>query len=279
MEHLEQCLACGAPSAGARVVHVRPDDRLVRCPRCRLLYANPQYTPAELDVLYDREYYDEHRNFETDFRERDYEATRLLHETVLADLMRRYPTVRHGARVLDYGSGVGYFLVACRKAGLEPLGIDFSDVASRYAREKFGLEVRTDPARALAALPSSRFQLVSAWAVVEHLRRPRETLVDLVRVLAPGGVLALTVPNLRCWRYRLERGRWFNIENQTHLAFFEARGLKELLGQLGLVDVHRPVFWGGRSEFAPLRNLAQYAARLANLGADLRIYARKPERR
>jgi 2-polyprenyl-3-methyl-5-hydroxy-6-metoxy-1,4-benzoquinol methylase len=276
METLASCLACGAPSQDARVVHVRQDDRLVRCPRCGLLYANPQYTPDELVELYKTEYYDEHKNFETDFRERDFAATRVLHRTVLRDLMRRYPRLKPGARVLDYGSGVGFFLVACRDAGLEPLGIDFSDVAARYARERFQIEVRPEPERALAALPSGHFDLVTAWAVVEHLRRPREALAGLTRVLAPGGVLGLTVPNLRCWRYRLEAGRWFNIANPTHLSFFDRGSLASLLGELGLTGVTRPVFWGGRPGFGPLKSFAQYLVRVADVGADLRIYARKP---
>lgn len=276
MEHLTACLSCGAPSTGARVVHARRDDALVRCPSCGLLYANPQYEPHELTKLYEVEYYDEKKNFETDFRERDYLASQPLHRTVVRDLLRRYPQLGPGKRALDFGSGVGFFLDACREARLEVMGIDFSDVASRYAAQRFGLTVLTDPDRAIRELPSARFDLITAWAVVEHLRRPRETLEQLVRALAPGGVLALTVPNLRCWRYLIERGRWFNIRNPTHLAFFGRASLARMLGELGLVDVHRPVFWGGRSDFGRALSAAQYAVRIANLGSDLRLYARKP---
>jgi 2-polyprenyl-3-methyl-5-hydroxy-6-metoxy-1,4-benzoquinol methylase len=276
MEHLAACLACGAPSRSARVVHVRKDDALVRCAGCGLVFANPQYETHELNKLYQLEYYDEHKNFETDYRERDYLANQPLHRTVIKDILKRYPRLGPGRRVLDFGSGVGFFLDACREQGLDVLGIDFSDVASRFAQQRFGLTVLTDPEHALDGLPAQHFDLVTAWAVVEHLRRPREALEKLTRALAPGGVLCLTVPNLRCWRYQLEGGRWFNIKNPTHLSFFSRDGLTQLLRELGYVNVTRPVFWGGRSDFGRAATLAQYAVRWSNLGADLRLYAERP---
>jgi 2-polyprenyl-3-methyl-5-hydroxy-6-metoxy-1,4-benzoquinol methylase len=280
MQHLDSCLVCGASSQGAKVVHQRPRDQLVRCASCGLVFANPQFTDEELVDLYRTEYYDEERNLATDFREKDFVATQPLHQTTVNDLLRRYPRLRphqrRRVRVLDFGSGVGFFLHACREAGLDPLGIDFSEVASQVAKQRFSLEVRTEPDRALAELPEGAFDLVTAWQVIEHLRRPRPTLFALVRALAPGGVLCLGVPNLGCWRYRLEGGKWFNIRNQTHLAFYDRKNLSMLLDEAGLVRVTRPVFWGGRGEFGLAANVAQYLVRAANLGSDLRLYCEKP---
>ncbi len=178
--------------------------------------------------------------------------------------------------MLDYGCGPGYFLAECREVGLEATGIEFSDTAARYARERLDLEVRTQPEKALAELPAGGFGLVTAWAVLEHTPRPGDVLAGLVRALAPGGVLCLTVPNMKCWRYLIEGARWFNVSNPTHLVFFRRSELARLLGELGLKGIIRPVFWGGRPGFGPVANLAQYLARLAGLGSDLRLYAEKP---
>lgn len=277
MQPLPNCLVCGAPASGAPVVHRRAaGDQLVRCRRCGLLYANPQWTPDELVGLYRDEYYDEQKNLGTDFRDRDYELTRPLHEMVARDLIRRYPRLRPGGRVLDYGSGVGYFLVACQKAGLEPLGLDFSPVAAQVARERFGVEVRPDPDAELARLPDAHFDLVTAWQVVEHLRDPRATLRELVRVLAPGGVFAAAVPHTGALAYRLRGGRWFNVVNPTHLTFFNRATLTRLYRDAGLVRITRPLLWGGSPQPCFARDLAQFAIRAANLGNELRLYAEKP---
>jgi SAM-dependent methyltransferase len=276
VEQLTECIGCGAPAQGARPVHRRRDDALVLCPRCGLLYANPQYTNPELDRLYAELYYDEHKNFATDFRERDYEATRVLYEAGVDDLLSRYPRLRERpTRVFDFGCGVGFFLVACKKRGLVARGCDFSPEAARYGRERLGLDVAHDDGGLLATLPDASFELVTAWQVLEHLRRPREVLRQLVRVLAPGGVLAVAVPHVGALRYRLEGVRWFNMQNLTHLAFFNRDNLSALLRDEGLVRVIRPLMWGGKPGTSGPANLALYLARVLNLGNELRLYAEK----
>jgi len=282
MEKLNECPACGAAAARARVRHVRPADALVVCPRCQCMYANPQPTPEELAELYKREYYNEANTLRGGLREEEQARNRELHRTVLRDLLRRHPralAARAGqrrGRALDYGCGPGYFLAECREAGFQVAGIEFSEIAARYARERLNLEVATEPDQALEQLPAGSYRLVTAWQVLEHTRRPRQVLERLSASLAPGGVLCLTVPNLRCWRYLLEGGRWFNIRNPTHLVFFTRRGLTKLLASLGLGRIRRPVFLGGRPGFGLAASLVQYPVRLAGLGSELRLYAQRP---
>ncbi len=277
MEQLTQCLGCGASTAGARPVHRRRDDTLVRCRQCGLLFANPQYTNDELEGLYRDLYYDEAKNFATDFRERDRAFAMPLYRAVVRDLIARYPRLREkGRRVLDFGSGVGFFLDACREKGMEPLGVEFSEVAARYAKEKLGIEVQTDPERAISRFSDGQFDLITAWQVVEHLRRPRETLRELVRILAPGGTLAIAVPNLGSIRYRMEGARWFNIQNLTHLSFFDVSNLRSVFESLGLRSIVRPIIWGGRPKKNLPIDLLQYFVRAANVGNEFRLYAVKP---
>ncbi len=281
MELLDACLICGHPATEGKIIHQRQDDVLFRCPACGLVFANPQYTPDELASLYERDYYSEADTLEGSRRAEEREANRVLYRTVLHDILRRYPRLdparaREPSRLLDYGCGPGYFLAEARELGFEATGVEFSEIAARYARERLDLDVRVDPDAALRELPDGHFHLVTAWAVIEHTRQPREVLTRLAAKLAPGGVLCLTLPNLRCWRYLLEQGRWFNIANPTHLVFFSQRGIRRLLEELGLVRVVRPVFWGGRPGFGLAANAVQYLIRMTNLGSDLRLYAERP---
>jgi 2-polyprenyl-3-methyl-5-hydroxy-6-metoxy-1,4-benzoquinol methylase len=245
------------------------------------MFSNPQYTASELVDLYRRDYYDEANTLAGSRRQDEQAANQVLYRTVLRDLLRRYPRLAPCSggpprRVLDYGCGPGYFLAECRQAGFEVTGVEFSAIAARYARERLGLTVLDPPERALEQVPEASCDLVTAWAVIEHTRRPREVLAGLVARLTPGGVLCLTLPNLRCWRYLLERGRWFNVKNPTHLVFFSFSGIARLLGELGLVRITHPVFWGGRPGFRFAANTIQYMIRWSGLGSDLRVYAERP---
>ncbi len=276
MERVAHCPVCDESAAGRHTVHARQSDVLVECPHCHSLFADPRPSRRELLALYDREYYGE----DARRRRRRWAAQQQgasLHRTFLRLLSRRYPdVVRDGARLLDFGTGLGYFLAEAQRAGLVCTGVELSDAAAEHARRRLGLDVRTGDVRALEALPEAAYDVVTAFAVLEHCIRPREALRALARKLAGGGLLAMSLPNLGCWRYRLERGRWFNIGNPTHLTFFALPALRRLLGELGLADIKRVVYYGGRPGFGPVLSLLQYGVRAANLGSEFRLVARKP---
>jgi 2-polyprenyl-3-methyl-5-hydroxy-6-metoxy-1,4-benzoquinol methylase len=278
MTELEACPVCNADTQNARVVHARAADRLVRCPDCATVFATPQPSDEELQALYRKEYYNEENSRAGVDRKDEERVARVLHRTVLADLLRRYPVLHPAAgddapRVLDYGCGLGYFLAECKAAGFECTGVEFSDVAAKFARERFNVEVHTEPERALSELAEEHFDLITMWQVLEHTRDPHATVTTLVHLLAPGGVFCVAVPSLRCWTYRLQGERWFNIQNPTHLFFFSRPGLEHLLADAGLTGIQRPVFSGGRAGSGFFGDAAQYAARWLGIGSDLRLYA------
>jgi len=279
---LESCPVCDAPVREADARYRRETDVLLKCRRCGLLYANVRRSAGELAELYATHYYGPGDELEGPARALERKRNRILYRTVLRDLVDRYPHVDPDSggprpRVLDYGCGPGYFLAECRELGFETVGIELSAPAARYAREQMVLDVRESPDEGLDSVSSEGFVLVTAWSVIEHAQDPRKLLTGLVAALAPGGVLCLTVPNVHCWGRLLQGGRWFNLRNPTHVIFFQRSGLSGLLRELGLEGITRPIFWGGRPGFGPLANLAQYLVRLAGLGSELRLYARKPE--
>lgn len=63
------------------------------------------------------------------------------------------------------------------------------------------LNIRTLVAGSIYDLPfaNSSFDLVSCNVVMEHLGEPQKALIEVARVLAPGGALVINTPNL--WNY------------------------------------------------------------------------------
>ena len=102
-----------------------------------------------------------------------------------------------GRTVLDAGCGVGYGSAMLARAGAgEVVGLDLSATAIEAARE-------AAPANAsfvvgdVHALPfaAGRFELVVCFEVIEHVESQDDVIAELARVLAPGGVLAISSPN------------------------------------------------------------------------------------
>jgi 2-polyprenyl-6-hydroxyphenyl methylase/3-demethylubiquinone-9 3-methyltransferase len=105
---------------------------------------------------------------------------------------------RHRApgTMLDVGCGTGLFLATARRRGWRVTGIDANAEATAWAREHFGLEVRTGEFSAFET-NGRGFDAITMWDIIEHSRDPLGLLMAARRALAPGGMLALSTPNRR----------------------------------------------------------------------------------
>lgn len=178
------CDLCGHPDY--RVRYRKPDHWLkldpfefpvVECRGCGLVYVNPRPSMASMASFYPPGYHDGRDD---------------------ADAVRRYarqaallPPVA-GKRVLDVGCARGDFLAyLIEHAGLSDAhGVDAFSTRVNDPRIQFrqGELDQTD-------LPDGTFDLVTAWAVFEHLHSPRRYFARCAQLLKPGGQLVILVTN------------------------------------------------------------------------------------
>lgn len=107
-----------------------------------------------------------------------------------------YLELADGARVLDCGCGMGVYLMMLGKLRrLRLYGLDGSIERLRWARrEQVPAELtRTDITR--LPFPDNTFDRVLMSEVLEHIGDDRKAVVEVLRVLRPGGILALSVPH------------------------------------------------------------------------------------
>jgi SAM-dependent methyltransferase len=102
-----------------------------------------------------------------------------------------------GKRVLDAGCGLGYGSRMLRRAGAaEVVGVDIAEsvVEAAGAVEEPGLRFTTGDVGALD-FEDGAFDLVVCLEVIEHVPEQRRVISELVRVLAPDGILVISSPN------------------------------------------------------------------------------------
>ncbi len=132
--------------------------------------------------------------------------------------------------VLEVGCGVGYFLDAAEKLGLNIEGVDRAPSAAR-ARER-GHTVHDRWLEQLTPV-EARFDAIAAWEVLEHVPAPVEMLEGFRPWLRPGGVLALSTPSVSGLYARALGPRFPMICPPEHLELFSRRGLVTLLDRGG----------------------------------------------
>jgi SAM-dependent methyltransferase len=137
------------------------------------------------------------------------------------------------ARVLDIGCGRGQLLRAFRQAGCDVTGTEFFDDACRFAREVLHIPVKVGLLHEINFTDAS-FDVVTMWHVLEHVSDPRPTLAEVERILRPGGVFMVAVPNFGSPEARLTKASWFHLDMPRHLSHHTPATLAESLGQAGL---------------------------------------------
>lgn len=109
----------------------------------------------------------------------------------------------------------------------------------------------------LTVLPTSSFDVITMFAVLEHLPYPNFDFSHLVRVLKPGGVLLLTTPApiakpiLEFLSYKVGIVSRREIEEHTH--YFTLAEIAGLFSRFGVVPIRLYTFELGVNNYAVLQ--------------------------
>jgi SAM-dependent methyltransferase len=255
------CDLCG--SDDYRVRYRKPDNWLwlnlyeypvVECVSCGLVYVNPRPAFEDMGCFYPPGYHhgrgDQvhlHR-YKTQFE---------------------YIASFTGDKLLDIGCARGDWLsyVGRQRPGIELHGVDaFCDtVTDSSIRFRNGLLPDMD-------LPADYFDLVTSWAVFEHVHTPSDYFRAVSRILRPGGKFVCLVTNAESIY-----GRYAYKEDiPRHLYHFSEGSLKGYAERHGLIVdavAYDERFWDGSG-----RGAFRYAmARLAGISwRDMRLHRFSP---
>jgi 2-polyprenyl-6-hydroxyphenyl methylase/3-demethylubiquinone-9 3-methyltransferase len=183
--------------------------------------------------------------------------------------------------LLDVGCYDGQFISRVVD-GDTVVGLDVAHAALRQAAER---GVRAVRGQVEAGLPfgSNSFATVVAAEVIEHVFDTQAVVEELTRVLAPGGWLALTTPNLVALsgRAQLVLGRSpHNVEfdagpgTSGHIRYFTFDTLEVLLRRAGLQPLGR---WTNVAHFSVLGSSELVGRLRPSLGHTLISVAQKPD--
>jgi len=127
--------------------------------------------------------------FDRELRSLDYPRSREVLDTYMPYLPRDKP-------ILEAGCGPGHVVYYLREHGYPAIGLDYAPEALHFTHERLpDLPLHLGDVHALP-YPSDTFGGYLSFGVVEHFEHgPGAALAEAYRILAPGGVLVITVPH------------------------------------------------------------------------------------
>jgi SAM-dependent methyltransferase len=241
----DRCLICGTPILR---VGARAPDRLVtgegpfdvlECPSCDLGITQARLTDEQLEHYYSSAYYDAFCGWVAG---RGRSPLRLARDKWREWSLRRraarkpfWPLPVTPGRVLDVGCGDGSLLQHFADQGWTAIGVDPASTAVAAVRHR-RLEAHQGT---LDDHPweHGSFQAILFQHSLEHIPDPMGSLSEAAKLLAPGGVLVVAVPNWASWQKRLFRSRWFHLDLPRHQQHFSPTALERAARQVGLEPI------------------------------------------
>lgn len=219
------CAWCGARLAGGLATG------RIRCRRCGVATTSPWPTDAQLDAAYG----DWYRPAEGRFGGLGDALLRRTRSTLAKRIDRLAPP----GPVLDIGAGDGTLVDALRRRGREATGLERGVTGAHRPH------VRDADISELAGSWSA----IVFWHSLEHLRQPTEALAHAARLLAPGGLVVVALPNAASRQAERFGDRWLALDLPRHLVHVTAEALVARLRELGLQPARVSHLRGGQVGF------------------------------
>jgi 2-polyprenyl-3-methyl-5-hydroxy-6-metoxy-1,4-benzoquinol methylase len=242
-----------------------------RCPDCGLIFMDP--IPADLVPFYQDGYEAIPRSLSD------------LRELAASERHRLDPVLKYknGGKLLEIGPWRGVFSCNAKDAGFDVTALERDQDCVAFLNETIGIRaVQTfDPAAALETL-NEKFDVITMWHSLEHLRSPWLVVEQAARHLATGGILVLAIPNIQSYQFSILKSWWKHLDAPRHLFFFPFEFLEKICEKNGLAllesTTNNPLsaalsydtWYSLASSILPIRYARGALARLMQLAARAR---------
>jgi SAM-dependent methyltransferase len=184
-----------------------------------------------------------------------------FHKTMLPYLADRLRVGRH-EMIVDVGTAQGHCAISLKQAGYEHITVvDREPYNFPFFKSKYGFTcIQCDVTKERIALEDESVAFVVNFHLIEHLDQPGLFLDESLRILRPGGAIAVVTPD---WRKQFK----IFYRDPTHIRPYDKAGISRLLRMHGFKDV-TVSSWGSAYGFGRLKAYRVFP-RLGMIGIDM----------
>ena len=219
---------------------------IVECEKCKMRITKDFPAENEIGKYYETSDYISHSDTKKGAVNAVYHRVRKLMLRKKAGWIEENTGLRSG-KLLDVGTGTGYFAAEMKARGWDVSVVEKNDSARRFAEKNFQLTAFPsidDFVKKHAPEHPETFDVITLWHVLEHIENLNDTAYQLVTLLKTGGKLVIAVPNCNSYDALKYGNLWAAYDVPRHLWHFRKEQIEILAGIHGLymTDVKKMPF-------------------------------------
>jgi len=216
-----RCIVCGNKNKETfHVLYEKDTCSVVRCEQCSFQFIPPFFRKG-IDYS-------------------NYKSSEVAREVARGDVwlkiernLLRYRLIqkfKKSGTVYDIGCGFGHFLVAGKKLGYSVAGVEMSSANVDFIRNEFDITVEKNSF--LEVAESQAYDIITLWDVLEHIDSADLIVQKVSRMLNPGGLVFIQVPQIDSFFARLLKDKWWAM-GLDHVNYFSKKTIRQLLANYG----------------------------------------------
>jgi 2-polyprenyl-3-methyl-5-hydroxy-6-metoxy-1,4-benzoquinol methylase len=210
---------------------------IVQCSSCGFRFTNPRPSTENLGSYYQSTDYISHTDQKKGLFAAIYQNVRKYTLFSKYKLISRY---KKSGQILDIGCATGQFLKYMQNKNWSVTGIEPDERTREYARKTQKIEAF--PEEKLNELPTSSFDVITLWHVLEHVSDLNTRMNQIKQLLKTDGVLVLALPNCDAFDAGFYGKYWAGYDLPRHLYHFTLSDVNKLAAAHGFrIDAVKPM--------------------------------------
>jgi len=213
-------------------IYIKAKDLLVTGEEFSLLYdqeremliTSPQPAIENLSKYYESEEYISHTDSKKGLVSFLYQ---IVKRSALQKKLNLIASLNNGTgNLLDIGAGTGDFLKQAKSKSWKTAGVEPNESARNLAEEK-GIILKEN----ISDFEGKKFDVITLWHVLEHLPNLEKTISEIEKLLKPGGILIIAVPNYKSFDAKHYKSNWAAFDVPRHLWHFSRKSMEVLFSK------------------------------------------------
>ncbi|MBK7232799.1 MAG: class I SAM-dependent methyltransferase [Saprospiraceae bacterium] len=200
-----------------------------KCSNCQLIFTQNPPLPSEAGYYYKSKNYISHSDSKVGFVNKLYHLVRSIMLNRKRKILEKLTNSR---KILDIGSGTGYFLNELKQHQWNVTGVEISEEARIYCFSKFNIQTH-DPSYLTSLKVDEKFDIITLWHVFEHIYDFKGLLENVFTLLKDDGKLIVAVPNSESYDANYYKEVWAGYDVPRHLWHFSISSLSQILSSKG----------------------------------------------